>query len=56
LAHRVKKIGIYQSLNEYPSLHIIVSPNERYWKERWTSTDVEEAMKKVRAWLERNTR
>jgi hypothetical protein len=52
VAHQLK-IGIYQSINEYPSLHVMVTKNARYLKERMVCSTVEEAMTKIEDWLRR---
>jgi hypothetical protein len=50
---RKRKIAVYQTKPEYPSLHIMVTDNPRYWEERTTLDTVEEATERVRQWLER---
>ena len=54
MAHKVKKIAVYQTKPEYPSIHVMVTDNPRYWKERITLDTVEEAIERIRQWLERN--
>lgn len=48
-----KKIAMYQSDTEYPSLHIIVTGNSRYWKDRFVCETVEGAVTRITLWLER---
>lgn len=45
------KIGIYQGTTDYPSLHVMVTNNERYLEGRIVLTDVEEAVTRFRKWL-----
>lgn len=49
----MRKIGICQTKGEYPTLHIIVTDNERYLdgRKRLVVATVEEALMKVESWL-----
>ena len=50
---RQRKIALWQGGGEYPSLHITISDNPKYWEGNLTMTDVSEVMGKVEAWLKK---
>ena len=50
---RRKKIAVYQTKPEYPSLHIMVTDNARYFEKRIVLDTVDEAIERIRQWLER---
>lgn len=50
-ARVVNKISIYQGATEYPTLHICVSDNPRYWEDRLIVSTVEDAVAKIEQWL-----
>jgi len=50
---RQRKIALWQGSGEYPSLHLTISDNPKYWEGNLTMTDVSEVMGKVEAWLKK---
>lgn len=46
------KIGLYQSGGEYPSLHVMVTDNERYYSDRKLYDDAESAAAAIKKWLD----
>ncbi len=46
---------MYQGSTEYPSLHLTVTDNFRYWKDKLVLDDTEEAILKIAAWLRKHT-
>jgi hypothetical protein len=48
------KVGVYQSKNDYPELHLIITSNPRFLKDRLTRTSIKETLAIVKEWLTRN--
>lgn len=51
MANPKLKIAMYQSQAPYPSLHIMVTSNARFFEERFVLEDIPAAMNKIEAWL-----
>jgi hypothetical protein len=47
-------IAIYQSVNDYPELHLILTDNLRYLAGRKTFKDIDEALAAIKKWMEKN--
>lgn len=52
----MRKVGLYQAEDEYPSLHLVVTDNVRYLKGRKAVATKEAAMAEVEKWLDQKLR
>lgn len=51
-----KLITICRLLMEYPALMIVITDNLCFQNGRWTTKDIDEALKQIKKWMKENLR
>jgi len=50
----MKKVAMWQSKNEYPSLHLMITDNPRFQEGKLCLESTEDAILKISTWLHKN--